>query len=135
MPDPRLIANFRTDARGVPKFKDRGRRRHYKIVIEVENPPKDTYAATFSLDPSYYDSLREITPDEAGAIRLAISSYGDYAVAVKLRTSKGVIELNQSLARSLREGIRRSPALTVAGGDTGSSDDAVADALDYIARH
>ena len=66
---PRIVARFETDASGRPTFKEVNGVRHYKVVFEVENPPEDTYAASFQLDPdTYYDSYRTLTPDRDGRI-------------------------------------------------------------------
>ncbi len=119
---PRLIARFETDERGAPSFLPGKNLRHYKIVLEVENPPPDAYAATFELDPTYYDPVRTISPDHDGKFRLEMASYGDYPVTVKMRTKQGEVPLINTLSQAL-ENAQQSGA------------PAITEAISYIANH
>jgi hypothetical protein len=121
---PRLSAQFKTNDKGEPAFVEADGRKHYRIVFEVLNPPSDAYAATFELDPTYYDPVRTLSADADGAFRLETTSYGDYDVKVRVRTKSGDVPLAGSLARALeqsRERMTPSPAV----------DSAIA----YISKH
>jgi hypothetical protein len=117
---PRLVAHFKTDEQGAPVFRAGKAHKHYKIILEVENPPPDTYAATFELDPTFYDPLRTLPPDEDGKFRLSTSSYGDFEVLVKLHTKRGEVPIANSLARALqrsRQGVAADPKISAAIAD------------------
>jgi hypothetical protein len=82
---PQLVAHFATDAQGEPQYVATGAGlKHYKIVIEVENPPSDLLAATFYLDPSYYLPVRTVEPGADGKVTLETTAYGDYPLKVDL---------------------------------------------------
>jgi len=106
MPDidePRLTVRLKTDEAGRPAFIDGRRFRHYKVVSEVENAPADAFAATFDLDPAYYDPSRTVQPQSTGRFRLETTTYGDFPLTVRLRRSKGEdIVLKEGVARALR---------------------------------
>jgi tetratricopeptide (TPR) repeat protein len=107
---PQLIAVFGTDEGGSPAFIEVGGRKHYKVVLEVENAPKGAYAATFELDPYDYDPSRTLRPDADGKFRLATTAYGDCAVRVRLRTKDGEVPLFSNLARALQNSRERMSA-------------------------
>ncbi len=86
---PQLLARIKTSADGNPDFYVRNGKKHYRIVLEVDNAPANAYAATFELDPTYYDRLRTKSPDSDGKFRLETSTYGDYNIGVSLRTIDG----------------------------------------------
>ena len=121
---PRLIARFETDERGAPAYRVGKDRRHYKIVLEVENPPADAYAATFELDPSYYNPVRTLPPGSDGKFRLETSSYGDYQVMVKLRTKQGDVPVANTLSSALQSSQQRVVA-----------NPEISEAIAYIATH
>lgn len=123
---PRLVARLETDQSGRPAFVKGDDKRHYKLVFEVENAPKDTYAATFELDPTYYDPMRTVSPGDDGQFRLQTTTYGDYDLQVRLRTKTGEIPLIDSVSRALQRW--RSDAGP-------KSDPAVDEAISYIANH
>lgn len=121
---PRITAKFETDEKGEPEFVDAGGRKHYRIVLEVQNPPSDAYLATFELDPSYYDPYRTRSLTEDGTFRLETTSYGDYDLKVRLRTKRGEVPLTAHLSSVLAQSsksFKPSPA--------------VDKAIDYIAAH
>ncbi len=125
MSEPELVASLATDEAGHPTVVDRKARKHFQIVFEVKNAPKDTYAAIFELDRSYYDSRRTLPPDPDGNFRLVTSAYGDFPLVVRLHTKHGEeIVLRENVAEALR---RSRPS--------GPSDPSYAEALDYIATH
>jgi hypothetical protein len=90
---PQLVARFLEDQSGKPAYIESDGKRHYRIVLEIQNAPRDAYAATFELDPSYYDPARTLGRDSDGMFRLETTSYGDYDVHVKLRTKEGEVPL------------------------------------------
>jgi hypothetical protein len=121
---PQLVARFEIDPSGTPVFTERSGQRHYKIIFEVQNPPTGAYAATFELDPSYYDPRRTLAADSAGRFRLETTAYGDYEVKVRLRTKEGDIPLLETVQRALdksREHMGANPAID--------------EAIQYIASH
>ena len=71
MPDnnPKITVRLETEEQGNPEVMPGGKKRHYKVVFEVENAPPDTYLATFKLDPSYYDPVRTLKPERDGKFR------------------------------------------------------------------
>ena len=129
MAKPQLIAHFETTEDGKPKFVMGKSRRNYRVVFEVENAPQDTYAATFELDPTYYDPRRTLLPDREGRFRLALNSYGNYDVKVWLRTKEGEIRIDDNLRGALE---RSRPS--IAGGQP-IDENAISEALAYIATH
>jgi hypothetical protein len=88
MPEaPQLVARFVTDEQGEPRYAQTGAgRKHYRIVVEVENAPSDVVAATFELDPSYYLPVRTVERAADGRVKLETHAYGDYALKVDLRS-------------------------------------------------
>jgi hypothetical protein len=122
--EPKITVRLETDALGHPTVIE-GERRHYKVVLEVENAPADTYGATFELDPSYYDPVRTLSPDKDGKFRLETMAFGDYPIIVRLHREKGDdMLLREGVARALKRERRTLP-------DTPEVDDA----LSYIAEH
>lgn len=113
MPEPAkpvIVAEFVTDAAGNPLFIDEGGTKHYKLKIDVENAPEDAYAATFELDPTYYDPVQTLRPNPAGQFSLKTTSYGDYDLTVRLRTRAGDIPIADSLTRALQRSYRETPS-------------------------
>lgn len=121
---PRLTAQFKTDDQGDPAFVESNGRKHYQIVFEVENAPNDAYAATFELDPTYYDSVRTLPPGADGNFRLEAASYGDYELRVKLRTKTGEVPVMDTLAHALRMSQKNAV-----------QNEAVREAIAYIAKN
>jgi hypothetical protein len=109
MPDtPQLVARFATDEQGEPQYVETSTgRKHYRIVIEVENVPSDLVAATFALDPTYYMPLRTVEPGVDGRVKLETTAYGDYALNVDLRSKSGVIPIKTTLRKALLSGESR----------------------------
>src|SRR5437870_5694499 len=99
---PQIVARFETDAQGNPKFFQDAKKKHYKLVFEIQNAPPNVYAATFELHPTYYDPIRTLTPDDDGKLRLKATSYGDYDLKVRLRTKEGEIQIIDSVAHALK---------------------------------
>ena len=121
---PFLTARFQTDERGAPEFVEANGLRHYKVVFQVKDPPEGAYAATFELDPTYYDPMRTLRPDPDGGFQLETTAYGDYDVKVRLRTKEGVVPLLGNLKRAL-EHSRESMG----------PNSAIDEAIEYIASH
>jgi hypothetical protein len=120
---PQLIAQFETDNDGKPRFFERGGHKHYKLVFEVENMPKDVYAGTFELDPTYYDPVRTLRPDK-GKLKLETTSYGDYDLKISLRTRDGEIVFVDNLVRALERARAKMP-------DNPAIDQAIAEIREY----
>jgi transcription initiation factor IIF auxiliary subunit len=99
---PHLGARFLTSASGEPEFVGERDHRHYKVILEIEDLPKDVYAATFELHPTYYDPVRTLRPDQNGQIRLETTTYGDYDLSVLLRTKEGEERIRGNLLQELR---------------------------------
>jgi len=115
---PQLVARFATDEHGDPKYiTSRTGRKHYRIVIEVENPPSDLLAATFELDPTTYSlPLRTVEPDVNGRLLLETTAYGDYGLKVDLRSRAGIIPVSTTLKKALLSGepADRAPKIAAA---------------------
>lgn len=128
--DPRLTVRLERAPDGTPRVTERDGQRHYAVVFEVENAPPDTYAATFELDPSYYDPVRTVTPDGEGRVRLHITTYGDYPVLVRLSRYKGPsVVLKEMVSRALRRGLEEPSTGTPTTGP------AITRALEDISAH
>jgi hypothetical protein len=123
--DPQITVRFSTDANGVPEVVSRDGKRHYRVVFEIENAPADAYAATYELDPSYYDSVRTLKRDDDGKFQLKVGTFGDYPVIVHLhRPDAGDLTLKEGVARALKRARETMPA-----------NPEVDKALSYIADH
>jgi hypothetical protein len=92
--------------------------------VELKDAPEGTYAATFELDPSYYNAVRTLRPDPDGTVRLSLHSYGDYPLKVRVRTTEGEVPLTATLSDALQSSLRAEPPSPE-----------VAEALSYIAAH
>jgi hypothetical protein len=102
---PEVAARFETDQAGNPLFiEDDKKRRYYRITVEIENIPREVYAATFELHETYYDPITTLTPDSEGRIRLTTTSFGDYTMKVRLRSKEGEIQIIDTLSRALERG-------------------------------
>jgi hypothetical protein len=106
MAEPELLIRLTTDAEGRPLVVSGNTPfTHYGVEFEVENPPEDTYAATFELDSTNVNPVRTLPPDSNGKFRLVTSTSGDYPVVVRLRTKHGrEVTLKESVAKALRKG-------------------------------
>lgn len=121
---PRLRAEFKLGADGRPDFVEAGDLRHYRLRLMVEGAPEDTYAVTYQLDPSYYETVRETRNRETDYAE-ELTSFGDYAVQARVRTRSGRSHLAAPLSRLLEE------TYSAASQRTG----AIEEAIDYIRRH
>lgn len=124
--DPTLSVRLETDDAGSPEYVEGDAKRHYKVVFEIENAPPDAYAATFELDPSYYDSVRTLPPGNDGKFRLATTTYGDYPIIVRLHRSKGE---DRVLKESVFRGLKRARGRLMAASP------GIDAALSYIQEH
>ncbi|MFN3658314.1 MAG: pYEATS domain-containing protein [Pseudolabrys sp.] len=120
---PQLTAHFETDDSGKPVFVNRGGRKHYNLVFEVENMPENVYAGTFELHESYYDPVRTLRPDR-GKLELKTTSYGDYDLKVRLRTPDGEILVADNVVNALKRARETMP-------DNHDIDDAIAEIKKY----
>jgi hypothetical protein len=119
--DVKLRAAFQLDGDGNPRFVPGGALesgeplKHWEIEISVEGAPRDAYAVTYELDPTYYEARREV-PREEENFKLHTTSYGDFGVRARVR-SKGFTDLaTRDLVDALREthGNDPSPAIQAA---------------------
>jgi hypothetical protein len=108
--EPELVARFETDPQGNPQFRVGDEGKHYKVVFEIKNAPPDVFSALFELDPTYYDPLRAIQPDDDGKLVLKTTSYGDYPVKVTLRARNGEYEVREKLSQALKRARDEMPA-------------------------
>jgi hypothetical protein len=100
---PTLTVRLKTDSAGKPRFFTGTRHRHYRVVFEIANAPKDAYLAQVELDPSYPEPVRNLERDPDGVFRLETTTYGDYPVLVHLYRSNGYDPvLRDNIARALR---------------------------------
>jgi hypothetical protein len=86
--EPKIIVHLATESEGDPTMA-KGTHRSARTVLEVENAPADTYAATFELDPSYYDPVSIVRPDPDGKFRLETTGYTNHPVIVRLHRTPG----------------------------------------------
>lgn len=104
MAEPKIVAAFRLDEAGQPRFvpgdTDRSLK-HYEIELRVDDAPSDVYNATFELDPTYYDPIRTVGAKD-GTFKLDTTSYGDYVVTVRLHSKTARTPLKVSLSRALQ---------------------------------
>jgi hypothetical protein len=109
--EPKLIVHLETDEHGNPAVVSGGNKQHYKVVFEVENAPPDAYAATFELDPSYYDPVRTLQPEQDGKFRLKTTTFGDFPLVVRLHRAKAQdMILKEGVARGLKRARSSMPA-------------------------
>jgi hypothetical protein len=103
MEKPEIMATFDLDPSGEPEALAQGDLKHYRIRLQVKGAPEDTYAVTYLLDESYYDSVREsLAKDQSFEERL--TSYGDYTVQAKIRTKHGTLLAARPLSAALEAG-------------------------------
>ena len=121
---PKIKARLKMDAKGMPVYFESAGKRHYEIILEVEGAPENTYAATFELDPTYYDKIRTVTADKDGGLKLETTTYGDYVIKVTLRTSDGRELAISSDVKSALGDFKSSSKLP-----------SVKEAVSYISRH
>jgi hypothetical protein len=122
---PEITVRLSADASGVPEVIPGGEKRHYKVIFEIKNAPADAYAATYELDPSYYDPVRTIRRDEDGTFRLEVTTHGDYPVIAHLhRPDASDLTLREGVARALKRGRETMP-----------DNPKIDEALSYIADH
>lgn len=99
---PQLTASFVLDANGKPKIQVSGRHKHYSIRLSVKNAPSDAYAVTYILHPTYYDPVREVR-DKDSDFTEELTSYGDYEIQAKVRSSEYPLPLRRDLYDALAE--------------------------------
>lgn len=102
---PVIKAEFLLDDKGKPKVRAS---RHYEIKVYVQDTPSDTHKVTYYLDPTYFDPVREAR-DGASQFAEELTSYGDYIVQAKIRTSDHSILAKRSLFEALHETYGNAP--------------------------
>lgn len=103
MDNPSIIATFVTDKDGNPEAIEQGGKKHYRIRVEIQNAPKDTYAVTYRLDDSYYEPIRE---SRASTLKFIedLTSYGNFEVKADVRTKQRVAPVSVDLSQALKRG-------------------------------
>ena len=101
--EPQIVASFDLDSEGNPEAIQANDLRHYKIRLHVEGVPDETYAVTYGLHNTYFNPLRESTAKDK-AFEEALTSYGDYSVRAKIRTTDGAYSISRNLTDALAAG-------------------------------
>jgi len=99
---PEIKATFELDDHGDPVAIKRGDLNHYRIRLNLENAPEDTYAVTYTLHESYYEPVREAR-DKANKFEEDLTSYGDFVIQAQVRTREGIITTTVPLSTALAE--------------------------------
>ena len=102
MSEPTIKATFELDESGSPAAVRAGDLDHYRIKLQVDGAPADTYAVTYVLDPSYHSPVREVRNAEA-SFEERLTSYGDYTIQAKIRGREGITTIAVPLSKALRE--------------------------------
>jgi flavin-binding protein dodecin len=100
MKTPTIKATFELDENGRPAAVSAGKLQHYRIKLQVDGAPPDTYAVTYVLDPSYHSPVREVRNSEA-SFEERLTSYGDYTVQAKIRSRDGITTIAVPLSKAL----------------------------------
>lgn len=108
MVTPVIRATFELNDKGEPEVVKQNDLKHYRIRLQVDNLPRDTYAVTYLLDETYYDPVRESREPES-AFPLELTSYGDYTLQAKIRTKERVETVATPLSAALRRSYRDNP--------------------------
>jgi len=115
MSTPTIRATFNLDENGKPELIQDGEFKHYRISLQLENPPQDTYAVTYLLHETYYDPVRE-SRDRKSGFAEELTSYGDYTIQAKVRTRDSVETLAIPLSTALERAYagNRTPQIEAA---------------------
>jgi hypothetical protein len=115
MPSPSIKATFQLDDQGRPERLQHAGLNHYRIKLEIEDAPQDTYAVTYLIDESYYEPVRE-SRDPAQGFPEDLTSFGDYPIQAKIRTKGGVLSVMAELSTALKAGheLHLTPAIETA---------------------
>jgi hypothetical protein len=115
---PEIIAKFVLDEHGVPQYtagKSGSTLKHYLIKLSTEGVPDDAGAVTYELDPTYYDSLREVTRASVGdSFQEEITSYGDYPIHLSISGSSSSNTFRPLTRTKLSDALRRGHASDLA---------------------
>ncbi|MBU8975850.1 hypothetical protein JI752_006810 [Lysobacter sp. MMG2] len=99
MSTPVIKASFVLDADGKPRGRSTG---NYEILLQVDGAPEDAYRVVYELDDSYYDPRREAT-DPSTLFSEELTSYGDYVIQARVRTTDHTVLAKRSLFEALKE--------------------------------
>ena len=100
---PQIKATFLLGPDGRPEQIEQGDLKHFKIKLQVDGAPEDTYAVTYLLDSSYHTPVREAL-NRTNGFSEELTSYGDYNVEAKIRTRDGVYAVSSPLSAALEAG-------------------------------
>lgn len=121
MRPPKLSARFELDKEGRPQFIESDGKRHFKINIDLEDAPAEIVSATYRLDSSFWDPVREVFRGEGGSFRESITSYGDFDVVASISGSSIAGDsMRTQLSDALQQTYRKNPS-----GDSLSINDAI----------
>ncbi len=113
---PDLGAMFVLDANGKPEYETASGRKHYYIKLFINGAPEDAQRATYQLDRSYFDPVRDVRRGE-GKFMEPITSFGDYVVQAKVVSPDGPKIVEKSLSDALKSfysAVDASPAVRTA---------------------
>jgi len=102
MKTPKLVARFLPDEAGRPKVVKSDGTKHFTIELLVKDAPKDAFGVTYTLHDSYYDPVREVLGEAASGFPEEVTSYGDYRVRARVRSSDGSFPVSAKLSEALR---------------------------------
>jgi len=98
-----IKATFQLDEQGKPEMIHKKDLKNYRIRLQIEGAPDDTYAVTYVLHETYYEPVRE-SRDYYTGFPEDLTSYGDYNVQAKIRTKSGILTVASLLSEALKAG-------------------------------
>lgn len=99
-PKLRLEARFQLDTSGRPRYEKEDDKRHYYIDLHAFVDEPAVHSVTYALDPTYYDSRREVD-DRSNNFHEEITSYGDYKLTVYAHAPSGTLVEKELLSKLL----------------------------------
>lgn len=121
MTQGKVYAEFELD-NGKPRFEKSTYYHHYRINLSLKTENTNVHRVIYTLDPSYYDPVRETTNAQAN-FKLNITTYGDYTFTVDVQVEGQIVRQRNLLSALLEEQYKepREPATQ--------------EAIDYIKQH
>ncbi len=105
---PVIRATFKLNEKGEPEVVEHDDLKHYRIRLQMENLPENTYAVTYLLDETYYDPVHE-SRDQKSFFPTELTSYGDYTLQAKVRTRERVETVATPLSAALKRSYLDNP--------------------------
>lgn len=104
---PELRARFVLDDDNKPRFleSEQPERKHYSIILETQ-APSEVESVVYTLDPTYFDPVREVQRSESPEFAEKITSYGDYCIQIGTSGTKATefATNRELLSHALRAG-------------------------------